>query len=143
MALQGIELGKLGAHHIVDGGGDGPLAVKGGGVGIGILAALGDIDVRVGDIAVFLPGDHNEGVVCHGLVGILLGKGGVHIRVLFHHLDAVRQAVVFGKEIVNHIVLLTGLDHPVNGHVLLQGVHHRLGIAGDGIELGGADVQLG
>ena len=143
VSLQGVHNGQLGADHIVNGRGNGSLAVEGGGVGIGISTALGHIDVRIGHVAVLLPGDHDEGIVAHGLIGVLLGKGRVHIRVFLHHIDVVGQAVIFGKQIVDDIVLLAGLDHPIDGHVLLQCIHHSLGVAGDGIELGGADIQLG
>ena len=135
MALQGVEDGQPGADHIVDGGGNGALAVEGGGVGIGISTALGHIDVRIGHIAVLLPGDHHQRVVADVLIGVLPGKGGVHIRISLHHFDMIRQALIFGKQIVNDIVLLAGLDDPVNGHVLLQRVDHGLCIAGNGIEL--------
>lgn len=79
-------------------------------------------------------------LVLDGLVGVLLGKGGEDVGILFNHLDVVGEAVLFAQQVFDHLVLFAGLHHPVDGHVLLQGVHHQLGVASDGVELRRADV---
>ena len=58
------------------------------------------------------------------------------IPVIMDDRDVVGQALVLVEQILDDVVLLAGLDDPVDGHVLLQGVHHNLGVAGDGVELG-------
>ena len=143
VALQPVELGLLGVDHIIDGRGDGALAVKGGVVGVGVHVRLGQIDIVVGNKPAALPALHHQAVVLHRLVGVLLGEGGVDVGVFLDHGNVVGQALVFAQEVFDHRVLLAGLHDPVDGHVLLQRVDHHLGVAGDGVELGGADVVLG
>ena len=143
VALQHVELGQVLSDHVVDGGGDGALAVKGGVVGVGVHVRLLDVDVVVADEAAAVAALHHQAVVLHRLVGVLLGKGGVHVRVLLDHRDVVGQALVLVEQVLDDVVLLAGLDDPVDGHVLFQGVDHHLGVAGDGVELGGADIVFG
>lgn len=140
MSLHHIQLGEILGDHIVDGGGNGTLPVKGGVVGVGVDIGLLDVDVVVPDEAAALPALHHEAVVLHRLAGVLLGKGGIDVGILLDHRDVVGEAVIFVQEGLDHIVLLAGLDDPVDGHVLLQRIDHHLGVAGDGVELAGADV---
>ena len=53
------------------------------------------------------------------------------------------EAVVFFQQVFDHFIFLARLHHPIDGHILFQGVDHHPGIAGDGIEPGGADVVSG
>ena len=140
VSLQEIQLGQFLVDHIVNGGGDGSLPVERGVIGVGVDIHFADIDVLIGHVAEPIATLHNEAVVGHRLVGVLLGEGGVHVRVFLHHLDVVGQALVFAQQVFDDVVLLPRLHHPVDGHVLFQGVDHHLGVAGDGVELGGAHV---
>ena len=143
VALQHIKLGQVLCDHIVDGRGDGALAVEGGGVGVGVHAALGDVDIVIADIAAAVAGLNDQAVVGDLLVGVLLGEGGVDVGVALGHGDVVGQALVLAQQVFDDVVLLARLHHPVDGHVLLQGVDHHLGVGGDGVQLGGADIVLG
>ena len=143
MAFQQIQLGQILGHHIVDGRGDGSLSVKGDIVVIGVEVCLLDIDVLIANVPAPVSAFHDQAVVLYRLAGVLLGKGGVDVGVFLDHGNVVGQALVFAQEVFNHRVLLAGLHDPVDGHVLLQRVDHHLGVAGDGVELGGADVILG
>ena len=142
VAGESIDHRLVGVCHIVDGGGDGPLAVKAGGVAVGVHGRVGEIDVLIADIAAAVAALHHQGVVVNGAVRVLLGEGGVHVRIPLLHGDMVREALVPVQELADHVVLLVGLDDPVDGDILRQGVHHAFGVAGDGVELAGADVVL-
>ena len=97
----------------------------------------------IADKAAAVPALHDDAVVGHLLICVLLGKGGVDVGVFLYHLDVTGEALVLAQEIFHHSVLLTGLYHPVEGHILLQGIDHYFRIAGDGVKLGGTHVILG
>ena len=86
---------------------------------------------------------YDQAVVLDHLIGVLLGKGGIHVWILFRHCNVVGQALVFVQQIFDDRILCAGLDDPIDAHILLQGVDHRLGIAGNGIELRGTDIVSG
>ena len=121
VALQQIDLGVFVAGHIVDGRGDGPLPVEVGGVvAAGVGVDLPQIDVGQGDIAALIAAFHHQAVVGHLLVGVLLGEGGVNVGVALFHRDVVGEAVVFFQQVLDDVVLLAGLDDPVDGHILFS-----------------------
>ena len=97
VALQHVDLGLVCVDHVVDGGGDGALAVEGGVVGVGGKVCLGEVDVIIGNVAVAVAALHHQAVVCHRFVGVLLGKGGVDVRVLFLHRNMVGEALVLAQ----------------------------------------------
>ena len=143
MALQDVDLRELLADYIVNGGGNGALTVEGGVVGVGVHVCLVEVDVIVADEAVLVPALHHQTVVLYRLVGVLLCKGGVDIGVLFLHRNVVGETFVFVQQVLNDLILLAGLNDPVDGHVLFQSIDHYLGVTGNGVELGGADIVLG
>ena len=142
MSLQNIHLWKLLTDHIINGGGNSAFPVKGGIVGIGIEIRLLNIDIGIAYKPISLPALHHQTVVLNHLIRILLGKGRKYIRILFDNLNVFGKAVVFIKEILNHLILLTGLDDPIDGHILLQGIYNYLRITGNGIKLRSADVKF-
>ena len=144
VSLQDIDLGVLLAGDIVDSGGNGALAVKGGGVvGAGVDVDLAEVDVLKANIAALIAALHDQTVVLDSLAGVLLGEGGVDVGVLLDDLYMVGEAFIFAQQVLDDLVLLAGLDDPIDGHILLQGVDHHFGVAGDRVELGGADIILG
>ncbi len=143
VAFQGIDLGQLLGDHIVDGRGDGSLPVEGIDVGIGGVVHVRQVDVVIADVPALVAALHDQAVVGYVLVGILAGEGGKHVRVLLHHGNVGGQPFVLAQKIFDDLVLLAGLNHPVDGHVLLEGVRHHLGAAGDGVEIGGGHVVFG
>ena len=68
------------------------------------------------------------------------GKGRIHVRILFHHLDVLRKTFISAQKIFDHIILFSCLDDPVNGHVVFQGAYHGPGVSRHRIEFGGAHV---
>ena len=143
MALHEVELGLLLVHHIVDSRGDGALTVEGSGVRIGVHIRSLNVNVVVADVAAAFAALNDQAVVGDALAGVLLGKGGIDVRVLFHHLNVVGQAFVLAQQVFDHIVFFAGLHDPIDGHILLKIVDHDLCVAGDGIELAGADIIVG
>ena len=142
MALENINLGLLFIDHIVDGGSNGTLTVKGGVIRVGCHVRFLQIDVIVGDEAAAVAALHHQTVVFCGFVGVLLGEGGIDIGVFLDHLNVIGKTVVFAQQVFNDLVLFAGLHDPVDRDILLQGVDHHLGVAGNGIQLGCADVVL-
>ena len=143
VALHEIELGLLLVYHIVDSRGDGALAVEGGGVRIRVHIRSLNVNVIVADIAAAFAALHDQAVVGDALAGVLLGKSGIDIWVLFRHLNVVGQTFVFAQQVFDHIVFFAGLNDPIDGHILLKIVDHDLCVAGNGVELAGADVIVG
>ena len=84
-----VEFRLFTVHHIVNGGGDGSLTVKGSGVGIGVHIRILDVNVVIADIAAAVAALYDQTVVGNAFTGVLLGKGGIDIRILFHHFDMV------------------------------------------------------
>ena len=142
MAFQHIELGQLLGGDIVDGRGDGPLAVKRGRIAVRIQVRVADVDVVVADKAAAVAAFHHQAVVGHVLVGVGLGKGGVDVGVALDDADMAGQCLVFREQVLDDLVLLAGLDDPVDRDVLVQRVDDDLGVGRDGVELGGADIIL-
>ena len=137
MSLQDINLGVFLAGYIVNGRGDGAFTVKVGGVvGAGIHIDFADINVIQANEAALIPALHDQAVVLDRFIGILLSKSWIYIGVFLHDCNVIGKALVFTQQVLDDIVLFTGLDDPINGHILIQRIDHHLGITGNGVELG-------
>ena len=144
VAAEQVDLGQVGAHHIVNGRGDLAFAVElqGDGTGGVEVVGIGLVDVVIGDVAALVAGLHHQRVVGHRFVGVLLGEGGVHVGVALEHRDMVGQFLIAVQQLFDDGILLPCLGDPVDGHILVQIGHHCLGVGGEGVELRGGNIEL-
>ena len=83
-------------------------------------------DVVIADKAAALTALHNKAVVVDRIVCVLLSKGWIDVRILFHHCNMVGEAVIFAQQVFDDLVLLAVLHHPIDGHILIQGIDGSL-----------------
>ena len=139
-----VHLGQSFADHIVNGAGQLAFSLEGPVLGsvVVIAVVVQHENVVVVHIPKPLAGLDDEAVF-RKAVGILLGEGGEHVRVLLHHMDAVTEGGVAAKERFQIALLLAAPDDPVDGHVVGQSGHDLLRLLGQGEQLVGGGVESG
>ena len=94
MPFQHIDLRLIFIYHIINSRGDGSLSVKRNIIRIGAHICIIKIDIIIANKPASVSTFHYQTVILYGFFGILLCKGRINIRVLFHYLNMFRQAFV-------------------------------------------------
>ena len=124
MAGEQVHLREVLAHHVVDGAGQ--LAFSAEAPVFRTVVVIAGVvhheNVVIVHVPVPLPGLHDQAVFREA-VGILLGEGGEHVRVLLHHADLVAEGLVAAQQGFEVFFLPPAADDPVNRHLVRQATH--------------------
>lgn len=125
VAAEGVNDRQIVGYDIVYGAGQLALARKGHDIVVAAVIAVG-IEAVISHVGVALRALHHKAVVVDGAGYVLLHERRIDVGVALFHGDVTAQRRIAVEQRAKRLVLLAGLNHPVDGHVLLQRGQHAL-----------------